>query len=159
MYYTFIKWLLWGNIMKYWEIYYIKADVASQYFGQEVKLYRLFEERAQCNAELGAIIDKQIDYITVSIPTTEMQRKLNQELHHDKYYRTDGEKHYIEKDRCSSQLEIGLKKIQIITSLGLCDTETVFFEIIRKYAANFFAVDVQMRHFGWLNPIKEVKFL
>lgn len=146
--------------MRICEVYYIRPEVASHYFGQEIKIFRLFKEQQNCSDYLKPIIERQINYITCPIPAMKIERLVQRSLKKFAKYESDSFKHFIEVDQGNSraQLSISLRKMVIISE-GTLEAETIFFEIIRKIAANFLAIDLQSERYGWLNPIKEMKFV
>ena len=146
--------------MRICDIYFIKPEVARHYFGQEVKIFNLFQELKTSSNFMKPIIEKQVKYITKPIPAMKIQRLVSQSLQNVPNYQVDNFKHYLELDngKSKAQLTISLGQITILSE-GTTEAETVFFEVIRQFAANFIAIDLDSERFGWLNPIKEVKFI
>lgn len=146
--------------MRVYEIYYIKRDVAHQYYRKEIKIFRLFQEQKNCPKYLKPIIEQQIKYITSPIPVMPLQRAIKQHLKSYKLYREENFTHYLELKggKSKAHLEISLRKMTLMSE-GSIEAETIFFEAIRQIAANFLAIDIENERYGWLNPIKEWQFI
>lgn len=146
--------------MRVCEIYFIKREVAQEYFGKELKIFRLFQDKHQSPSYLKPVIERQIKYITSPIPVMKIQRVVLQRLKKFKHYHEENFLHYIELNngKSKAQLSISLRKM-VIRSEGSLEAETIFFEAIRQVAANFIAIDIENNRYGWLNPIKEMNYI
>ncbi|WP_371932680.1 sporulation inhibitor of replication protein SirA [Bacillus carboniphilus] len=51
------------------------------------------------------------------------------------------------------------KKHFLLETDGNIESEAYFFELLRRYDSCFFAMDFKNELYGWLNPIKEKKFV
>ena len=49
--------------------------------------------------------------------------------------------------------------IRELLKLGIKQSSTVFFEVLRKVSPCFLAMDFNMKRYGWLNPVKERNFV
>ncbi|MBP3039846.1 sporulation inhibitor of replication protein SirA, partial [Bacillaceae bacterium Marseille-Q3522] len=57
-----------------------------------------------------------------------------------------------------AQLSIEERRL-ILKTKGNFESETVFFEILRKSEPSFLAVAINEERYGWLKPIKERNFV
>ncbi|WP_100373049.1 sporulation inhibitor of replication protein SirA [Bacillus sp. FJAT-45037] len=146
--------------MRHYQLYLLEEDVAQYYYGQESKLFHLFLERTKATAEQRMIIDAQIEYISKPMPGLLLQQKMITSFSHLPIYRVHKHIHLLEIEHPESCAELLLQKQSItLTSTGEIEAETMFFEVLRKIDPYFFAVNTQSHRFGWLNPIKQVKYV
>ncbi|UOE92751.1 sporulation inhibitor of replication protein SirA [Alkalihalobacillus sp. LMS39] len=146
--------------MRHYDIYLMEKEVARHYFGQESKLFHLFLEQKKATTEFKAIYEKQIEFITRPISTLQLQQLVGQAFKRNQNYEQFKNTHYLSISQPFSQAELTLNPTMItVTSDGGYEAETIFFEVLRKYNACFFAMDMNDFRFGWLNPIKQVKLI
>ncbi|CAG9621848.1 sporulation inhibitor of replication protein SirA [Sutcliffiella rhizosphaerae] len=141
--------------MREYIIYLIEDEIAKHYSGNEIKLFQLFKQYEQ-EHDIQSIIKQQIDYVTLTIPTIRLQHSLETALHANKNYNPSQQK--IEKIDSMAKLTINEKYLKL-TSNGSFEAEAIFFEIIRKLAPFFLAIDTKSNRYGWLQPIKQRKFV
>lgn len=148
--------------MRHFYLYLIKDEFAGHYFGREYKIFRLFQDYYGTSVESPKyqMLKKQIDYVSKKIPLFYLDEFIQTNLKHCNGYSHDLYTHQIqlEKNRGNATLMLNEKNIEI-SSTGSFDAETTFFEILRKLDPCFFAMDFQNEQYGWLNPIKERKFV
>ncbi|WP_010282224.1 sporulation inhibitor of replication protein SirA [Bacillus timonensis] len=146
--------------MREYYIYLIEEEFATHYFGRESLIYHLFLEYSQSKHERKEILNKQIEFITRSIPTLRIQQKIEASLAHYFYYNHQSHIHTIDWNEFNSfaKLTIHNEYIQLQSS-GSYEAETAFFEILRKYDRCFLAMDFSANKYGWLTPIKERKLI
>ncbi|MCA0988144.1 sporulation inhibitor of replication protein SirA [Guptibacillus algicola] len=147
--------------MRHYEMHLIKQEVAVQYGGKELLLYQLFNERKiSIQKEEQELLDKQIDFITESIPVIDVNRYLVTELggfrHYE--YRNGGHCLTVLQSKSDGSLFVNQAKINIYSN-GTYEAETIFFEVLRKLTPTFFAIDYQSNRFGWLSPLKKQKLV
>lgn len=146
--------------MRTYQLYLIEDEFASHYFGRERMFYELFQDSERYQGELKKIIDKQIDYITKPIPCLQIHKLLLQKLSKYKDFQNKNGTYYIERNGSFSaaQLEVFDRYI-LVHAKGSYDSETIFFEVLRRSETSFLAIDFMHQRYGWLNPIKERKFV
>ncbi|GAF63520.1 hypothetical protein BTS2_0411 [Bacillus sp. TS-2] len=146
--------------MRRYQVYLLQEKVASHYFGQEPKLFQLFSERERGSLADRIIIEKQIEYISKPLPTLLLQQRIKQSLRESRGYSESEQIHLVQIKEPFSSAELIINQHYLtVTSQGALDAETIYFEILRKVDPCFFAVDVEQKHFGWLNPIRQAKYL
>ncbi|WP_169864997.1 sporulation inhibitor of replication protein SirA [Sutcliffiella halmapala] len=143
--------------MRQYMIYLIEEEIAKHYSGNEVKLFQLFNQYEQ-EDRLQNVVKQQVDYITIPIPTFPLQQVLENTLKSIDGYKRNSYQHKIEKVDSVAKLSI-FEKCLKLTSTGSFEAEAIFFEIIRKQAPYFLAIDTKSERFGWLQPIKQRKFV
>lgn len=146
--------------MREYHIYLIEEEFATHYFGRESLIYHLFLESNQTKHERKEILHKQIEFITRAIPHLRIQQKIEASLSHYSYYKHQGHIHTLEWNEFNSYAKLTIQTDYIqLQSTGSYEAETAFFEILRKYDRCFLAMDFSANKYGWLNPIKERKFV
>ncbi|WP_377889148.1 sporulation inhibitor of replication protein SirA [Alkalihalobacillus sp. R86527] len=147
--------------MRHYEMHLIKQEVAVQYGGKELLLFQLFNERKlTVQKETKELLDKQIDFITESIPVIDVNRYLVTEFggFRNYEYRNGGHCLTILQSKSDGSLFVNQNKINIYSN-GTYEAETIFFEVLRKLSPTFFAIDHQSNKYGWLNPLKKQKLV
>jgi hypothetical protein len=149
-----------GLPLRSYQLYLIEDEFASHYFGKERLFFNLFQENEHSQGELKKIIERQIQFITKPIPTFNLHKVITQKLGKNKDFRYENGVYYIERKglKSSAKLEI-TNSMAFLESQGSYDTETIFFEALRQCESSFIAMDFQHQRYGWLNPIKERKFV
>ncbi|WP_077617914.1 sporulation inhibitor of replication protein SirA [Bacillus sinesaloumensis] len=146
--------------MREYHIYLIEEEFATHYFGRESLIYHLFLEHNQCETHRKDVLHKQIEFITRAIPTLQIQKKIETGLSHYSVYKRQSHIHIIEWNEFNSYAKLTIHNDYIhLQSTGSYEAETAFFEILRKYDRCFLAMDFIANKYGWLNPIKERKFV
>ncbi|HHY73374.1 MAG TPA: sporulation inhibitor of replication protein SirA [Bacillus bacterium] len=149
--------------MRNYLIYLLKEDVAYEYFGKEILIFNLFHEKLQEHnpARLQLLIN-QIHYITKPISVIEINRFIEKNLAVETVYKGETTQFIYKPTTCKNysfaRLEIYDRFIKL-SSQGSYDAETHFFEVLRKYHTCFLAMDFANSHFGWLNPIKQERYM
>ncbi|WP_413381358.1 sporulation inhibitor of replication protein SirA [Alkalihalobacillus sp. 1P02AB] len=145
--------------MRHYQIYLLQEKVASHFFGQEPKLFQLFSDRKNASIADRFIFDKQIEFISKPLPTLLLQQKVKLSLKGYSSYSELNLKHQIKIHKPNSFAELLIHGHYLsLMAEGGPEAETIFFEILRKVDPCFFAVDVEHDHYGWLNPIRQVKY-
>ncbi len=146
--------------MRSYQLYLIEDEFASHYFGRERMFYQLFLENSQAKGYLKSIISKQVDFVTRPIPALRIHQLLHQQLSKTEgFYVENGTYVYENKTNNSSAILRVHERWLELDSYGQVDTETVFFEILRKCESSFLAIDLESNKYGWLKPIKERKYV
>ncbi|MCT4477149.1 sporulation inhibitor of replication protein SirA [Peribacillus frigoritolerans] len=146
--------------MRTYQIYLIEDEFAHHYYGRERLFFNLFLEYIQAKGRLKSILQKQIEYVTKTVPIIQLQLAIEQRLQKKMNYWTQNGKYYLEKTNGSSNAVLIIQHDSIILKAeGDYEAETAFFESIRKYEASFLAIDFEHEKYGWLKPIKERKFV
>lgn len=145
--------------MRNYQVYLIDDEFASHYFGRESMFYKLFKDYDRSFGDMKVILSKQINFITKPIPTLRIHQTIHQHLQKKRGFRTNRGKYYYEigKNSCAN-LAVHDRYIEIQAS-GSYESETVFFEVLRKNEHSFLAIDLNNDRYGWLKPIKERKFV
>jgi hypothetical protein len=147
-------------MMRSYQLYLIEEEFASHFFGREQVFYKLFLEKERAQGELKTIIESQIHYITKPLSSLRIHKMIIQKLSKYKDFRSENGVYYIERNGLvgSARLEI-FERVVTIDATGSFDTETIFFEALRQCESSFLAIDLKHERYGWLNPIKERKFV
>jgi hypothetical protein len=146
--------------MRHYQLFLLEEDVAQHYFGQESKLFHLFLERTMASSEQKQIIDLQIEYISKPMPGLLLQQKMMAAFSNLSSYKVNKHIHVLDLAQPESCAELLIHKEHLsLTSTGEIEAETMFFEVLRKIDPCFFAINFETHRFGWLNPIKQVKFV
>jgi len=146
--------------MRKYDIYLIEEEVASYYFGRESIVYNLFLDSERTTHEKKRLLNKQIDFITRPIPVLEIRKMIESTLNSSPTYYQYRDSFFFTVDEPKSEARMVVKNQMIhLESVGSYEAETVFFEILRKYDSCFLAMDYDHNRYGWLNPIKQRKFV
>lgn len=138
-----------------YELYIMNSDLMTSYFGLEGKIFQLFNEMHHSDKQKRVIVEKQIQYITKEICFDELEYFLqlqnlyvsneNQILTFS-FPETSGIGTVRKEDR--------FIRIEVDDSI---ETEAKFFEVLRHWNKNLFAVEFGIERYGWLSPIKRQK--
>ncbi|GAF23515.1 MULTISPECIES: sporulation inhibitor of replication protein SirA [Shouchella] len=142
--------------MRYYELFNVTEDVASSYLGKEMKLFQLFEEREQARKHTQPIYDRQINYITTSMPEEEIKQIFLSRYKEEDANRFVAASDENPKNHCALMLDA--KKI-CLQAEGDLQAETDVFDLLREVNGFFFAVNVNDRRFGWLKPYEKQSVL
>ncbi|MFY4773992.1 sporulation inhibitor of replication protein SirA [Metabacillus sp. RGM 3146] len=148
--------------MRHFYVYLIEEEFASHYFGRELKMFSLFKEFQWTSYQdpSYAIIKKQVSYVTRDIPVQKINQLLETHLYYRKDYQRIGQIHKLELKGNKGSATLIVKNHYIeINSIGSVEAETNFYEILRNFDPCFLAMDFQAGKYGWLNPVKERKFV
>lgn len=151
--------------MRHYILYLLKEDVASEYYGKESLVYHLFSEYYdvnQKNNEYTTLLGKQVQYISSELQVMQLKQFLEQELENRTGFTTLNDSYIIHRKhlhrKSSANLTITNDCLQLRAN-GNYEAETIFFEVLRKFAPSFLAMDFDRDQYGWLNPIKQRKFV
>ncbi|GGE52541.1 hypothetical protein GCM10011391_34250 [Pullulanibacillus camelliae] len=147
--------------MRLYEIYLVHEHVANDYFGKDEKLFQLFVEmKTTQDMDLKEIINKQIKYVTQTIPAltvfhcVERKARFTQNKYLHKAWQdlriSDG-KGFVNLRCLSGHL--------IVEATGSLNQEAWVFEVLRTLDDYFLAVDCQNYNSGWLKPPKTVALI
>lgn len=142
--------------MRYYELYLVTDDVASLYSGKESKLFQLFQEREQAPMDQRSVYDRQIDYITETLPEEALKTVFTQQ-----HVLKEKEAYVIHSpvvDVNCCTVEIQQRKI-CLKAQGDLSAETDVFDLLKSIDSHFFAVNVEDRRFGWLKPYERQSVL
>ncbi|MCA1030170.1 sporulation inhibitor of replication protein SirA [Bacillus timonensis] len=145
--------------MRYYYLYLVDEEIANHYFGREYKIYQLFSEY-QKKISNDNVLRKQIDYITKPIPSLRLHQFLDQNLErfNNNLIENNIYRHKSKTDNSEAKLTIFDTYI-ILEAVGGYEAETTFFEVLRRFDKCFIAMEFHTNRYGWLNPIKERKFI
>lgn len=66
--------------MRTYQIYLIEDEFAHHYYGREKLFFNLFLEYIQARGRLKSILQKQIEYVTKTVPIIQLQLAIEQRL-------------------------------------------------------------------------------
>lgn len=145
--------------MRNYQLYIIKDEFASHFFGRERMFFQLFTEYANATGEHAEILNKQVEYITRNIPMIKVQQILKRKLAKRCDFHLQRDSYTIEMVDIVSRAQMCVSDRYLhLQSAGTFDAETIFFEVLRQWEANFIALDLKNERYGWLKPIKDRKF-
>lgn len=147
--------------MRHYHIYLVEDEIAQMYFGEESKLFQLFHEAEQTTSPLKSeVLAKQIRYITKPIDDQKVRLALKKGLEHRTDFVVYPSYFLLDGGSGNSRTKLMIRDSHLhMASLGDPDTETIFFEQLRKIETSFLAMDFEHHRFGWLNPIKQANFI
>jgi hypothetical protein len=149
-----------GSFMRTYQLYLIEDEFASHYFGKERVFFQLFLEKQESHGELKKIIEKQIQFITKPLPILRLHKMIMKKLSKNKDFRFENGAYYIERKGINSAAKLELfDRVALLNSEGSYDSETIFFEALRQCEPSFLAMDFRHERYGWLNPIKDRKYV
>lgn len=146
--------------MRTYQIYLIEDEFAQHFVGRERLFFNLFFEYIQTTGSLRGILQKQIEYVTKTIPKQKLESTIRQQMQKKKNVHFQNGEYYIDNKKESSRAILLIHDdVLVLKAEGNYIAETAFFECIRKCGASFLAIDFDHERFGWLKPIKERKFV
>ncbi|RWR11661.1 sporulation inhibitor of replication protein SirA [Siminovitchia fortis] len=145
--------------MRTYFIYMIKDEFADYFYGRESRFFQLFAGSHSADGNLKEIIHKQIDYITEPLPYLDLHKLFSQFVQNQQIY-IKGKVYCMgqAKDKDGAELAIEEDWLQL-NAWGGFESETIFFEVLRKFDGHFFAVDIENERYGWVKPVKERKYI
>jgi len=143
-----------------YEIYWIKDEFASYFYGRERAFYQLFYEGEFGTSEQQRVAQNQIAFITKPMPSLAIHRLLIQSLQKRKGFTSDGIVYRLDLPgkKGSVLLEVGDRKLSMKAS-GRFDGESMMFEGLESFEGRLLAIDLRNIRYGWLQPQKERKFV
>ncbi|CAM4015069.1 sporulation inhibitor of replication protein SirA [Lederbergia lenta] len=145
--------------MRTYFIYLIEDEVADYFYGREIKFYELFAAKCKVQGELQEIIKKQIQFITKPLPYLELHHHLSSSVQ-KREMKIKGKTYYIGAPKADKRAELLIgKRCLELHALGDFESESVFFEVLRKFDGRFLAVDIENNRYGWIKAVKERKFV
>lgn len=146
-------------MMRIYLIYLIEEEFADYFYGRESKIVELFIAERQLRGEMQKIVQKQIQYITKTLPYLDLHKHLSHSVQNKEFF-IKGKVYSTEMigKNEGAELAIGERSIQL-KAWGGYSCESVFFEVLRKFDGRFLAMDIEHNQYGWVKPIKERKFV
>lgn len=146
--------------MRTYQIYLIEDEFAHHFFGRERLFFNLFLEYIQTTGTLRGILQKQIEYVTKTIPKQQVEKVIKQQMKKKNNFLFQNGEYYIENSNGINRATLLINDhVLVVKAEGNYVAETVFFECIRKCGTSFLAIDFDHERFGWLKPIKERNFV
>lgn len=146
--------------MRHYFIYLLEPEIANSYYGKEQLIYQLFSQGEIVNNPLTKIVEKQIRYISQAIPSLQLNKHLDFQLKNRKDYYVSDERYYVNSKTLKSKAVLAIHPhLLSLTVTGSYHAETTFFEVLRKFDPCFFALDFENNNYGWLTPVKQVKYI
>ena len=146
--------------MRHYYIYLLKPEVAASYFGKEWLIFQLFFEGETANNELKEVVQKQVKYISSTLPSLQIRKNIEKSLKIRNDFYVLNEHYYLDIKPLESKAVLkDHGHLITISASGSYQAETVFFEVLRKVNSCFFAVDFENKNYGWLNPVKQVNYI
>ena len=145
--------------MRTYYIYLIEKEFAEYFYGRESKFYELFAADRYAMGEFKEIVQRQIHFITKSLPYLEIHKLLSQSVQ-KKRIQISGKVYCTpyKTQEGGAELTIGERCLEL-KAWGGFEAESVFFEELRKFDGRFLAVDIDHKRYGWIRPVKERKYI
>ncbi|WP_409253839.1 sporulation inhibitor of replication protein SirA [Bacillus sp. SCS-153A] len=146
--------------MKSYRLYWIEDEIAEYFYGRERSFYNLFSESKFSYGVMKELLNKQIQYITRTIPFLPFSRAILHALGHSKGCTQEDNQFYVESPcgKNTAKISIVDNYIEVIIE-GHSDWEAFIFEMLRKLDGRLLAIDIENEQFGWLKPIKVRKYI
>ncbi|WLD95254.1 sporulation inhibitor of replication protein SirA [Alkalihalobacillus sp. AL-G] len=146
--------------MRNYDLYLIEEEVAYHYFGREQILYHFFVEATHPIPHLKETIERQLLYITKSIPFYVFDYQVKQIDALRKGYKMQKSRQEIILFSKTSKavLRNNGRKLTLIAE-GNYEAETLMFEHLRKLEASFLAINFEGKSIGWLSPLKQAHYI
>ncbi|MCJ7841239.1 sporulation inhibitor of replication protein SirA [Lederbergia sp. NSJ-179] len=145
--------------MRIYLIYLIEDEFAEYFYGRESKIVELFKAERRSNGDLLEIIRKQINYITRPLPYLDLHKHLSHSVEKREFF-IKGKSYCKEYANKKDGAELTIEERFIhLKAWGGYDSESSFFEVLRKFDGRFLAMDMKHNHYGWVKPIKERKYV
>lgn len=139
--------------MRTYNIYIINEEFANYYYGRERMFYDLFKDFNESHQIRKEILEKQITYITDSIPSLRIHTSLMKHLQKlNTFFFEKGTYHLVERDG-KATLDIFNRYIQL-QAFGNIEPELKFMDVLATFNYHFYAVDLENERFGWVKPYK-----
>lgn len=146
--------------MRSYFIYHIQEEVADFFYGKERRFYHLFHEYMNSSGILNGIIERQISYITKPLPFLDMHRVLHQSMQRGRPFRMEGRSYRTASCSTNHGAELLVEdRYMLLKAWGNYDSETLFFETLRKFDGSLLAIDIEHERYGWIRPLKERKYV
>lgn len=145
--------------MRDYLIYLIEDEFAEYFYGRERKIVELFKAEKQSRGELLETIRKQINYITKPLPYLDLHKQLSYSVEKREFF-IKGKTYIKQSAHKRSRAELTIEdRVIHLQATGNYDSESFFFETLRKLDGRFLAMDLHRNHYGWVKPIKERKYV
>ncbi|MED1201897.1 sporulation inhibitor of replication protein SirA [Heyndrickxia acidicola] len=146
--------------MRTYQIYLIEEEFADYFYGRERMFFELFSQYQVVSGRLKNIIERQIRFITKPLPVLHLHHLLNQSFLRNKEFILEGRyyRYVLPESDDSVELLIEDHRLQL-NAWGNYDTESIFFEELRKFDGRLLAVDTEHAQFGWIKPVKTRKYI
>lgn len=146
--------------MRQYNVYLLKPEVATNYFGKERLIFQLFFEKETASKQLREIVSKQVNYISGTIPSLQIKKNVERSFKTCQEFNVIEGDYYLDKKTLNSSVVLKDHGTMLtILANGTYQGETAFFEILRQINSGFFAVDFENNNFGWLKPVKQVNYI
>ncbi|SFC09752.1 Protein of unknown function [Bacillus sp. OV322] len=146
--------------MRNYRIYLIEDEFAYHFYGREKMFFNLFLEYTNASGEKKSILQKQIEYVTKTIPEKQLQSEIKNKTTKKNNITSQNGVYLLDNTRGFSKAALIIHVDYLaLKADGNFEAETAFFECIRKCDSNFLALDFDNNRYGWLKPIKERKFV
>ncbi|RSK27121.1 sporulation inhibitor of replication protein SirA [Bacillus sp. HMF5848] len=147
--------------MRTYQIFLVKEEVAKQYFGRELLIFKLFKEYKQTKSvDMLTLLKKQINFITEPISVFNLEYIIHKQLRHDARYEKLPQAFVVADRQEESFAKLHLATSYItLEAYGTYEAETLFFEVLRQNCPYFLAIDFENSQYGWLAPIRNRKYV
>lgn len=143
--------------MRHYWIYLMKEEIASEFFGNEQKLYELFREyHHPPNRKQQEICRQQIRYITKPISEKRIKEEINATVRDQERFScadTHSDVYQLQMREGQARLMITKNHVRLLAK-GKFEVEAICFERLRNVEKCFLAMDFHHHHYGWLRPIR-----
>jgi hypothetical protein len=136
--------------MQKYSLYFLKDEFVNHYYHKSDILYHFFRKYQVLHDNVS--YQKQFDFITKEIPTTEIISFLKK--HHNLSIHKNESTMEIHDPYTS--LKIDCKQREwIVYCPSIHIAETLLFEQLRSYHSSFFVLNVDEDQYGWLAPVRK----
>jgi len=143
--------------MVIYSVYWLKEEVARNYFHKSELLFRFFKEYE--NNQHRSYLKKQYHYITSEFPKEKIHFYVRKQF---------GMKSNLTKEREDSRIDIfannkfislhiGEKRLKF-HSESLQDAEEILFPLLRQMHPYLFVVGNTYENYGWISPMKNISY-
>lgn len=146
--------------MRHYSIYLMSEEVTERYYGQEAKLFQLFLDEHHAEGSKKDIIARQVKFVTRSIRFEEIKQlfiQKKQTISPLVFQRGEEIVVHVQKKNSEATLS-GCHSHLVVRGEGNVIAETIVFDFLSKYDRCFFAVDLFNVRYGWLFPLRKIKF-
>jgi hypothetical protein len=146
--------------LRTYQIYLIEEEFADYYYGRERMFFELFSQYQVVSGRLRNIIERQIRFITKPLPVLHLHHLLNQSFSRNKECINEGRyfRYLLPESENCVELLIEDNMLQL-RAWGNYDSESIFFEELRKFDGRLLAVDTEHAQYGWIKPVKTRKYI
>lgn len=119
--------------MRTYQIFLIEDEFAHHYYGREKLFFNLFLEYIHARGRLKSILQKQIEFVTKTVPTIQLKLAIEHRLQRKMNFWTQNGKYYLEKTNGSSKAVLIIENESItLKADGDYEAETAFLNVFEN---------------------------